>query len=73
MIPTVKSLTCCSFLIIKAQLLTTAMAATGFGSVFYISLSRREGKPFYPCQKKDLLAGMLRLEAYLLPVKPVNV
>lgn len=25
-----------------------------------------------PRRKKDLLAGILRLEAYLLPVKPVN-
>jgi len=58
---------------IKAQLLTTTMAATGLGNVFSISLSCQEGKPFYPCGKKDLLAGILRLKAYLLSVKAVNM
>ncbi|XP_009890816.1 PREDICTED: COMM domain-containing protein 1 [Charadrius vociferus] len=48
------------------------MAGTGLGDVFSISLSRREGKPSYPCRKEDLPAGILRLEAYLSPVRPVN-
>lgn len=60
-------------LLIKAQLLKTTMAAAGLWHMFYISLSWQEGKPFYPHQKQHLQAGTLRLEAYLSPVKPVNV
>lgn len=37
-IPRVKSLTCCSFLLVKAQLLTTTMAAAVLGNVFSILL-----------------------------------
>lgn len=48
----VKSMTCCSFLLIKAQLLTTAMAAAVLGNMFYISQSWQEGKPFCLCQRK---------------------